>query len=220
MLLNNDTTVHSDLLEELVSASNQENADVISPKIYFTPGKEFHQDRYKPHERGKVIWYAGGLIDWNNVLTSHRGVDEVDEGQFDEFSRTEFVTGCAMFVKYKVFEDIGLLDPMLFAYFEDADFSMRAKNAGYKVAYAPKAVLWHKNAASFQGSGSEFQDYFVTKNRLHFGLRYAPLRAKIALLREGLRYIFEGPQRKREAIIDALLRKSPDQNKVTSLLKT
>jgi len=28
---------------------------------------------------GKVIWYAGGRVDWKNVIASHRGVDDVDK---------------------------------------------------------------------------------------------------------------------------------------------
>ncbi|MCH7951997.1 glycosyltransferase family 2 protein [Patescibacteria group bacterium] len=214
LILNNDTLVDPLLVEELVKTAKREHADVASPKIYFAPGYEFHKDRYNQEERGKVIWYAGGLIDWKNVLPSHRGVDEVDQGQFDQSGETKFVTGCATLVSKEVFEDIGLYDPVYMFYFEDADFSIRARKRGYKVLYTPKAVLWHKNAASFGGSGSPFQDYFITRNRLIFGLRHAPIRSKFALLRESLRFLAKGPARRRRAIADAMLRRLPDINSI------
>ena len=56
---------------------------LVSPKIYFAPGFEFHKDRYKEEDLGKVIWYAGGEFDWDNIGNIHRGIDEVDQGQYD-----------------------------------------------------------------------------------------------------------------------------------------
>lgn len=156
-----------------------------------------------------MFWYAGGLIDWKNILPHHRGVDEVDRGQFNKSEPTQFVTGCATLLSKKAYENLGLYDPVYFAYFEDADFSIRAQKMGYKLIYAPKAILWHKNAATFGGSGSPFQDYFISRNRLIFGLRHAPVRAKFALLREALRFVIKGPSRRRKAIIDALFRRIP-----------
>src|SRR3989304_3264732 len=57
---------------------------IVSPKIYFAPGFEFHKDKYPKTDLGKVIWYAGGRIDWSNIIGMHVGVDEVDIGQFNE----------------------------------------------------------------------------------------------------------------------------------------
>jgi GT2 family glycosyltransferase len=71
-------------------------------------------------------------------------------------------------------------------YWEDADYSMRAKKAGLKAYYYPHAHIWHKNAGS-SDVGSSLQEYFMTRNRLWFGMEYAPFRTKFALLREAFR---------------------------------
>jgi GT2 family glycosyltransferase len=209
LILNNDTIVHPNLVEGLVQTAKNQKVGIVSPKIYFAPGFEFHKDRYSKGERGKVIWYAGGLIDWNNILPQHKGVDQVDKGQFEKSEETSFATGCATLVSREAFKNLGLYDSVYFAYFEDADFSLRAQNHGYRVFYSPKAILWHKNASTFGGSGSPFQDYFITRNRLIFGLRHAPPRAKFALLRESFKFIIKGPERKRRAVIDALIHRIP-----------
>ena len=90
---------------------------------------------------------------------------------------------------------------------EDADFSERARRLGFKLSYCSQAFLWHKNASTFHGSGSKFQDYFMTRNRFFFGLRYAPNRVKIALVRQGLGYLVNGPGVRRKAFTDFIFRR-------------
>jgi GT2 family glycosyltransferase len=193
LLLNNDTLVKDDFLEKLVMfADKKPEAGLISPKIYFAKGYEFHKDKYKESELGKVIWFGGGKIDWKNVIASHRGVDEVDHGQYDEAVETDFASGCCMLINPKLIEKAGLMKEEYFLYYEDSDYSMRAKREGLKVYYLPDSVIWHKNAGSTGGSGSKLQDYYITRNRLIFGNRFAPLRSKIALNREGIRLVLKG----------------------------
>lgn len=191
-LLNNDTRVSPDFLVELVKVAGEDRAiGVVGGKIYFEKGYEFHKERYQESELGKVIWYAGGKVDWQNVLASHRGVDEVDRQQYDRTEETDYVNGCLMLIKREVFEKIGLLDKKYFLYFEENDFSQRAKQAGFKLYFAPKAVIWHLNAGS-SAPGSGLHDYFLTRNRLLFGLHWAPFRSKAALIKESFRILVGG----------------------------
>lgn len=202
-LLNNDTTVDKNALVELLNAAKTSGAGVLGSKIYFSKGREFHHDRYTDKERGKIIWFAGGLIDWQNMYASHRGVDEVDHGQFDRIEQTPFVTGCSMFIKRQVFEAIGILDDLYFAYLEDLDFCLKALRAGFSLWYVPQSLVWHKNAGSTSRPGNEFHEYYFTRNRLLVGIRFAPLRTKIALIREGIGFLLSGSAIRRRAIVDA-----------------
>ncbi len=205
VILNNDTFVDKDFLKELIeTAESDDKIGIVAPKIYFAKGFEFHKDRYKKDELGKVIWYAGGKIDWKNVIGNHRGLDDVDKGQFDEDGETQMATGCCFLVKKEVLERVGLYDDRYFLYFEDADLSERVKKAGYKIMYEPKAIIWHKNAQS-TGAGSDLQTYFQTRNRLLFGLSYAPIRSRLALLRESLRLILVGRYWQKRGVMDFYL---------------
>ncbi|MCL4416054.1 MAG: glycosyltransferase, partial [Actinobacteria bacterium] len=81
VILNNDTILDVNLIGELVKAASEDlKIGIVSPKIYFAKGSEFHKERYKKEDLGKVIWYAGGKMDWKNVIGEHLGVDEVDKG--------------------------------------------------------------------------------------------------------------------------------------------
>jgi len=192
LILNPDTIVDRNLLVSLMKvAESDSKISILGSKIYFAPGFEYHKERYKESERGNVIFYAGGKIDWGNVLASHRGVDEVDKGQYDKVEETDFVTGCAMLIKREVLEKIGAFDQKYFLYWEDADFCQRARGADFKIVYAPSAKIYHLDAGSSK-VGGPLHDYYLTRNRLLFGMRYAPLRAKLALFRESLKLLLMG----------------------------
>jgi len=131
----------------------------------------------------------------------------VDHGQYDTTEEISFATGCCMMFKGDVLKKVGLFDDQYFLYFEDADLSERVKKAGFKIYYAPKAVLYHVNASSSGGAGkgNQLQDYFITRNQMLFGMKYAPLRTKIALLRQSLRLLVNGREKQKQAIGDYYL---------------
>lgn len=202
MLINNDTIVHPELLHELLKPFEDPQVGLVVPKIYFAKGHEYHLERYKKDELGKVLWFAGGYVDWVNVFTRHRGVDEVDHGQYDRKESTTFATGCCILISKQAIENVGKFDDNYYLYFEDGDLSQRLVKKGYKIIYNPKAILWHITAASGGGSGSPLHDYYLTRNRMLFGMRYAPFRSKIALVRESLRLLFSGRPWQKKAIWD------------------
>lgn len=208
LFLNNDTFVDKNLIKELLAVvESDKSIGIAAPKIYFAPGYEYHKSRYEKKESGRVIWYAGGIMDWKNVFGKHKGVDEVDNGQFDKVSETDFASGCCFLIKKEVIEKIGMFDEKYFLYYEENDLCQKIISAGFKIVYAPKAVLWHKNAQSSGGSGSALQDYYITRNRLLFGFRYAPLRSKVALMRESLRIFLKGRNWQKQGVVDFYFRK-------------
>ena len=164
-----------------------EKADIFSGKIFYAPGYEYYK-KYQKKDIGKVIWYAGGINDWKNVYTAHRGVDEVDKKQYEKFEETDFLTGCMLFFNKKVIDKVGFWNENYFLYFEDSDFCERAKRSGFRLFYNPKIIIWHKNAQSTGGSGSPLQQKYQRKNQLIFGIKYAPFRTKLHLIKN---YFFE-----------------------------
>ncbi len=208
IILNNDTFVDKNLVKELVSSAEEDNnRGAIVPKIYFAKGHEYHKDAYKTNELGKVFWYAGGNIDWDNINGVHRGVDQVDRGQYNTEEETELLTGCCVLFTAEVLRKTKGFDERYFLYYEDADLNERLKALGYIVWYNPKAVLWHINAGSTGGSGSKLQDYFISRNRMLFGSKFARTRTKIALLRESMRILASGREWQKKGVIDFYKRK-------------
>lgn len=202
LLLNNDTYLDENLLVCLIKAvGKHKDGGAFSPKIYFAKGYEFHKNRYRKSELGKVIWAAGGNIDWDNVYGKNRGVDEVDRGQYDKLQKVDFATGACVLYRPEALRKAGVFDPRYFMYLEDVELGVRMARRGWGTYYVPEAILWHKVAQS-SGVGSRLNDYFITRNRMVFGMKYASLRAKFALLREALRFLVSGRTWQRNGIID------------------
>jgi GT2 family glycosyltransferase len=122
------------------------------------------------------------MVDWDNALTPQRGVDAVDTGQYNIFQETEFITGCLIQFDRDVLNRAGNWDESYFLYFEDSDFCERAKKNGIKLYYDPNIVIWHKISQSTGGSGSKLHAKYQSKNRVKWGLKYAPWRTKAHLV--------------------------------------
>lgn len=208
LMLNNDTLVASPrLIKSLLETMEiNEMVGVVAPKMLFAPGFEFYKDRYKKSQRGKVIWYAGGTFDWKNVMSVHRGIDEVDGGKFDLVEETNFINITCILVRAEVFKKGIFFDEKLFAYFDDNDWSQRLSLNGYKKYYDGLVAIYHK-VSQTAGISSPISDYYITRNRLIFGMRYASLRTKIALLRQAASLLFFGRPAQKQGVWDFFLGK-------------
>jgi GT2 family glycosyltransferase len=139
LILNNDIEVAPDFVRQLVAvAESDPRIGIVGPKAYYFWQRD-------------TIWSAGGRLRFAEAVTSERGMGLVDRGQFDVDDDVEYVNGCAMLVKRAVFEQIGLWDPSYQLCFEDADFSLRARRAGWRIRYAHLAKLWHMVSTSTGG---------------------------------------------------------------------
>jgi GT2 family glycosyltransferase len=156
LLLNNDTTVEPDFLDRLVEAiTGDEKIGIASPKIMF----------YREPDN---IWFVGGgFLPWLKK-PFHKYYGERDSKQVKATTEVDWVSGCCMLIKREVFGKIGLLDADYFNNYEDVDFCVRAKKAGYKIVIVPEAKIYHKFAASMGGKFSPFYTYFRTRNNLLF----------------------------------------------------
>lgn len=139
LILNNDIEVAPDFLMQLVEvAESAPDVGIVGPKGYY------FWDRQR-------IWSAGGRLPFREAATKERGQGQIDRGQFDRDAEVDYVNGCAMLVRRRVVEEIGLWDPVFHLSVEDADFCMRAKQAGYRCFYAHRARLWHMVSTSTGG---------------------------------------------------------------------
>jgi len=150
VLLNNDTVVHPDWLKELVKGAIQLKGGFYQPKILLM------EDSKIMNSAGNMIHLAGfGLC---------RGLGEPDTGQFEERVEIGYASGACVFASRRAIEEIGLLDPVYFAYNEDTDWGWRGRMFGWKSYYIPAAVIYHK--WSRFGSRSRLKFYYLERNRI------------------------------------------------------
>lgn len=154
-LLNNDAVADSNALGPLVAHAEKD------PSIGMAGSK------IRSQSDPAVLLYAGGRLDSGTGNTEHVGYGCVDKGQFDHPSDTGYITGCSLLVKQRVLEDIGLMNEDYFLYYEETDWCARATGKGYRLAYVPESVVFHKESVSVRKVGG-VMNYYLTRNRLYF----------------------------------------------------
>lgn len=157
MLLNNDTIVAPDLLDHLVAAAEEDlELGVVGPSIYYldNPDKLWFSGMNFPFR----IYFIGRHL----LVRNSRKKREI----------VEFISGCGMLIKANVLKTVGLLDETYFMYYEDLDFCLRVKAAGFKLAYIPAAKMWHKVSASSGGKSSPMKQYYQVKSSIFFFRRH------------------------------------------------
>jgi GT2 family glycosyltransferase len=207
LIANNDLKIDKNAIDFLIARIHRSpKLGIVGPKVYFYPQHEYHFRRYQDSDRGRVIWSVGGLIDWNNLLATNIGLDQVDRGQFNQPAyRLGFIPGCFLLIRHSVLEKIGYFDEDYFLYFEDVDYCHRARLAGFNLAVVPQSIVWHINAAS-SAVGGNLADYFLTRNRLIFARKFAPLKTNLLLLKQSIFTFFgHSPLWQKRAIIDFYL---------------
>ncbi|MDP2837933.1 MAG: glycosyltransferase family 2 protein [Candidatus Moranbacteria bacterium] len=127
-LLNNDAWVEPNTLSLLIAeASRNELAALWSP-IILDPVT-------------KARWFAKGQIDALRMRALHQLPTKAELAASSYESA--FLTGCALLVRSAVLEQVGLLDERFFLYYEDVDFSLRVRAAGFQGRVVPGATVWH-----------------------------------------------------------------------------
>lgn len=179
-VLNYDTYLESRFVKQVLNRFKADN--FFGGKIYYARGYEYHKSRYQNKDLGKVLWYAGGEINWAHATVTHRGVDKIDQGQYNQAQVTGFIPGTLMAFTKEVIEKVGFWDERFFLYYEDTDYCVRAMKMGYKLTYDPKIIIWHKNAGITGGAGSKLHVKHQRYSRLLFGIKHAPFRTKAHLV--------------------------------------
>ena len=95
------------------------------------------------------------------------GFGETDHGQHDVAHTTPYAHGAAMMVKREVIDKAGLMPECYFLYYEELDWSMMVRRAGYDIWYEPACTIYHKESRS-TGQHSPLRTYYITRNRLLF----------------------------------------------------
>lgn len=150
ILLNNDTEVTADWLEEILAAFGRhpQAGSVACRMLLFDRRTVFHA-------AGDTFSLAG--------LPGNRGVWQADRGQYVEGPVFSANGGSAAY-RRAMLEDVGLLDESFYFSLEDVDLGWRAQLRGWTCIYAPKAVVYHKLSAT---GGGVTHSYYNGRNFIY-----------------------------------------------------
>ncbi len=169
LLLNNDAMVAPDLLEKLLSvAAKDPRIGVVAPQIFYSD---------EPSHR----WSIGSRRSPLTLAPRDFGPGRAERANWTKPRPVDYVLGCAMLVRSRVFQEVGLFDEGYFFYYEDLDFSLRVQQAGYQLWVCPDAHVWHNVSAS-TAEDTPLRHYYLARSSVRFFRRYARNKAHTLFL--------------------------------------
>lgn len=158
--INNDAVVTNDSFINLVKRL-EENPQMggLSPKICFA---------WEP----QLIQFAG-FTPLSKVTLRNEviGYNQKDNGLFDKPHKIPYLHGAAMLIKREAIEKVGKMPEIYFLYYEEIDWSISLRKAGYELWYDPACTILHKESQS-TGKQSPLQAFYMTRNRLLLAKRH------------------------------------------------
>ncbi len=160
VLLNNDTRVARRWLKELVAVAEREpDAGAVGSKMLF-------------YDKPRTINSAGGRMN-QSFYGWDRGVYEHDGRRWNARTDCRSVTGGSVLLRSSALRQVGLFDPVYFAYYEDNDLCHRLRLQAWRIVYAPKSKVFHKHSAT-SGPVSSWKTFLLERSRYRFILKNAP----------------------------------------------
>jgi len=149
IILNPDTIVESNCIEELISAYSKFGEGLYQPKILSLNEKQ-------------VLQSTGNMLHvFGFGFAKDKG--RKDEGVDEEIKKIGYASGTCLFTSRNVLDKVGLLDSFLFLYHDDLDLGWRASQIGINSYYVPKSKIYHVESYSLKWSAKKF--YWLERNR-------------------------------------------------------
>lgn len=160
--INNDTEIPqnhwTDIYDLTTRLESDEHLGMVCPKICFF---------WDNHP----IQFAGYTpLSKITIRNQSIGFGETDKGQYNVPHPTPYAHGAAMLLKREAIEKAGFMPECYFLYYEELDWSLMIRRAGYDIWYDPSFTIYHKESQT-TGQGSPLRTYYITRNRLLFASR-------------------------------------------------
>ena len=149
IILNPDTIVESNWIEELISAYNKF-------------GEGLYQPKHLSLNEKTVYMSAGNMLNiFGFGYAREKG--NKDENQFNKIEEIGYASGTCLFTSSAVLKKVGLFDPFIFLYHDDLDLGWRASQLGIKSYYVPTSIIYHAESYSLKWNAEKF--YWLERNR-------------------------------------------------------
>lgn len=160
-ILNNDVIVDPTFLDPLLTMlQKQPEVGIVTPLI----GERT--------EKGAQVWALGSTINWNTAAVTRNCAGEpIAHWRNQPPFEVDVASGAAMLVRREVLQQVGLMDEEFFLYFEEVDWSLAVRQAGYRILAVPASLVWHDVSATL-GATSPVIDYYMLRNHLRLISRH------------------------------------------------
>jgi GT2 family glycosyltransferase/glycosyltransferase involved in cell wall biosynthesis len=165
--LNNDTLLDAYCVQEAVAAHRQAENAAVAAVAAVAAMMRFYRHPAFINGLGAGQRRFGFGYDI--------GIGHLDVGQFEHLAEVPALCFGAALVTRSAWQEVGSLDTRYQFYYEDADWSYRARLLGYRLVPAPHALVYHKFSASMKEKSQGFKVRLASRNRLWFAAKNLPM---------------------------------------------
>jgi GT2 family glycosyltransferase len=169
LLLNDDAVVEPSCLARCVQeAQSDSSVAAVGPAVVFG-------------DRPDTIWFAGGRHSDDFLYTRHHALGRTVD-KLPVTSDTDYIAGCCMLVRADAWRALGGFREDFFLYYEDVEWCLRARNAGWRCRYVAEVLCRHRAGSSTQDGQraiSATSAYYRARNPLRFARETKSLRRRV-----------------------------------------
>jgi N-acetylglucosaminyl-diphospho-decaprenol L-rhamnosyltransferase len=181
LLLNNDTIVRPGAIQSLVRFMRERSdVGVCGSRLEYPDGQSQRAAR-------RVLTPASEFESSIRLGVVSRVLSRwtIAPAERDEPHECGWVPGAALMIRRDVFHAIGLLDEDLYTYFDDVDFCLRARRAGWPTWFVPESRIVHlvgktTGVTSHEGRPRRRAEYWFAARRLYYLKNFGALSAAAA----------------------------------------
>jgi len=141
LLVNPDTRLAPGSLARLLETAGADpTIGCVGPHLRNSDGSEYPTGRRFPSIVVGAFHAALGTVWQGNPATRHYHMRDVDRSRPVQ---VDWVSGACMLLRRDAYEAAGRFDAGYFMYFEEMDFCLRLRRAGWRVVYDPGAEVTH-----------------------------------------------------------------------------
>lgn len=165
-ILNNDVLVEPDFLTKLVGYSEKNpKVGVVGPRVC-------------TYEDTTILESAGSIVDMNRGAVTRLYNGESETTVYGKTVSCDYVGGACMLIRSTLIQEVGMIPDLYFLFYEENEWCIKIRNAGYSIVCVADAKVVHKGSASIN-KVSGLSEYFMYRNLIIFMKRNGSFKNKL-----------------------------------------
>jgi GT2 family glycosyltransferase len=160
LVLNPDIYYSSGVIEGIIEfMGSNNNIGLVMPKVLYPDGSIQYLAKLIP---SPFVFFVRRFLPISIIKEKISNKFELRFSDYEKIMEVPYLSGCFMFFRTNVLQELNGFDEKIFMHMEDLDISRRCYEAGYKTLYFPYQVVYHDHSYKTFLSFANLKMYFTS----------------------------------------------------------